>query len=170
MNPYLLCLVHWQTDSLPLSHLGIPGKEYHSLKHLQMWRGRWIYFQRLTIEQLFLGILSVCVCCRFSLVWFFVTLWTVAHQTPLSMGFSRQEYWSGLPCPPPGDLPNPGIEPMSLRSPALAGKFFSASSTWCVPKPVHGPCIFFCFSNILKVQWSKVGWLPVPCSWTALAP
>ena len=46
----------------------------------------------------------------------FATPWTVAHQTPLSMGFSRQEYWSGLPCPPPGDLPNPGIKP---RSPSL---------------------------------------------------
>ena len=45
-----------------------------------------------------------------------VTPWTVAHQAPLSMGFSRQGYWSGLPCPPPGDLPNPGIEP---RSPTL---------------------------------------------------
>ena len=45
-----------------------------------------------------------------------VTPWTVAHQAPLSMGFSRQEYWSGLPFPPPGDLPNPGIKP---RSPAL---------------------------------------------------
>ena len=46
----------------------------------------------------------------------FVTLWTIGHQAPLSMGFSRQEYWSGLPFPPPGDLPNPGIEP---GSPAL---------------------------------------------------
>ena len=46
----------------------------------------------------------------------FTTPWTVARQAPLSMGFSRQEYWSGLPCPPPGDLPNPGIKP---RSPAL---------------------------------------------------
>uniref|UniRef100_G3N0Q5 LY6/PLAUR domain containing 6 n=1 Tax=Bos taurus TaxID=9913 RepID=G3N0Q5_BOVIN len=45
---------------------------------------------------------------------------TVAQQAPLSMGFSRQEYWSGLPCPPPGDLPDPGIEPESLTSPALA--------------------------------------------------
>ena len=45
----------------------------------------------------------------------------VAHQAPLSMGFSRQEYWSGLPCPPPGDLPDPGIEP---ASPSLAGGFF----------------------------------------------
>ena len=44
---------------------------------------------------------------------FFMTLWTVANQAPLSIGFSKQEYWSGLPCPPPGDLPNPGTEPMS---------------------------------------------------------
>ena len=51
-----------------------------------------------------------------SRVWLFVTLWTVAYQAPLSMGFSRQEYWSGLPFPSPGDLPNPGIEP---RFPAL---------------------------------------------------
>ena len=49
----------------------------------------------------------------------FVTIWTVARQDPLSIGFSRQEYWSGLPCPPPGDLPNSGIEPPSLVSPAL---------------------------------------------------
>ena len=44
----------------------------------------------------------------------FVTLWTAAYQAPLSMGFSRQEYWSGLPCPPPGDLPNTGIKPRLL--------------------------------------------------------
>ena len=56
------------------------------------------------------------------------TLWTVAHQAPLSMGFSRQEYWSGLPCPLPGDLPDPGIEPTSLTS-ALAGQFFTTSAT-----------------------------------------
>ena len=52
----------------------------------------------------------------------FATLWTPAHQAPLSVGFSRQEYWSGLPFPPPGDLPDPGIEP---ESPALAGGFFT---------------------------------------------
>ena len=52
------------------------------------------------------------------------TLWIVACQAPLSMGFFRQEYWSGLPCSPPGDLPYPGIEPVSLMSPALAGRFF----------------------------------------------
>ena len=56
------------------------------------------------------------------------TLWTVAHQTPLSMGFSRQEYWSGLLCPPPGDLPDPGIDSGSPVSPALADGFFTAST------------------------------------------
>ena len=57
------------------------------------------------------------------------TKWTVAHQARLCMGFSRQEYWSGLPCPPPGDLPDPGIKPASLLSPALAGKVFITSAT-----------------------------------------
>ena len=52
-----------------------------------------------------------------------MTPWTVVHQAPLSMEFSRQEYWSGLPWPPPGDLPDPGIKPVSLMSPALAGGF-----------------------------------------------
>ena len=66
---------------------------------------------------------------NFSHVQLFVTLWTVAQQGPLSMGFSRQEYWSGLPCPPPGDLPDPGIEPASRMSPGLAGGFFTASTT-----------------------------------------
>ena len=75
---------------------------------------------------------SVCVraCCCFNRVQLFVTLWTVAHQAPLPMGFSRQEYWSRLPCPPPGDLPKPGIKPMSLTFPALAVGFFTASATW----------------------------------------
>ena len=59
----------------------------------------------------------------------FVTLCTVACQAPLSVEFSRQEYWSGLPCPPPGDLPHPVIEPKSLTSPALADWFFTSSTT-----------------------------------------
>ena len=67
---------------------------------------------------------------HFSRVQLFVTLWTVACQAPLSMGFPRQEYWSGLPFPPPGDLPNPGIESASLTSPELAGGFFTISTTW----------------------------------------
>ena len=57
-----------------------------------------------------------------------VTPWTVAHQAPLSVAFSRQEYWSGLPFPSPGDLPDPGIEPVSLAYPALAGRFFTSES------------------------------------------
>ena len=56
---------------------------------------------------------------RFSCVCLFVTKWTVARQAPLSMGFSKQEYWSGLPFPSPGDLRSPVIEPLSLMSPAL---------------------------------------------------
>ena len=66
----------------------------------------------------------------FSRVWLLVTLGTIACQAPLSMGVSRQEHWSGLPCPPPGHFPNPGIEPGSLMSPALAGGFFTTSATW----------------------------------------
>ena len=58
-------------------------------------------------------------------VWLFATLWTVAHPAPLSMEFYRQAYWSELPCPPPGDLLDPGIGPRSSVSPALAGRFFT---------------------------------------------
>ena len=59
-----------------------------------------------------------------------MTLWSIAPQTPLSVGFSRQEYWSALSWPPPGDLPNPGIKPASLMSPALASGFLTSSTTW----------------------------------------
>ena len=57
----------------------------------------------------------------------FVTPWTMALQAPLSVGFPRQEYWSGLPLPNPGNLPNPGMEPMSLASPAFVGRFFTTA-------------------------------------------
>ena len=67
---------------------------------------------------------------HFSQVRLFATPWTIACQAPLSMGFFRQEYWSGLPCPPPGGLPDPGIQPASLMSPALAGSFFTTRATW----------------------------------------
>ena len=73
--------------------------------------------------------LCACMLGCFSCVWLFVTPWIITHQAPLSMGFSRQEYWSGFPYPPSGDLPNLGIEPMSLMSPALAGGFFTTSTT-----------------------------------------
>ena len=72
----------------------------------------------------------VCVLSCFSRVQLFETPRTVALQVLLSMGFFWQEYWSGLPFPFPGDLPNPGIKPVSLMSPALAGRFFTTSATW----------------------------------------
>ena len=71
-----------------------------------------------------------CMLSCFNCVWLCVTLRSIAWQPPLSMGFSRQEYWSELPCPPPGDLPDPGIEPGSLTSPGLAGRFFTTNTTW----------------------------------------
>ena len=61
----------------------------------------------------------------------------IACQSPLSMGFFRQEYWSGLPCPSPGDLSNPGIKPASPVSLALAGMFFTASAAWEAPHLVY---------------------------------
>ena len=67
---------------------------------------------------------ETCVLSCFSCVWLFMTLWTVAHQAPLFMGFSRQEYWSELPFPSPGHLMDPGIKPMP---PALAGGFLTAA-------------------------------------------
>ena len=69
-------------------------------------------------------------CWHFSPVWLFATLWTVACWSPLSMGFFRQEHWSGLLCLPPGNLPNPGIEPASLSFPSLADWLFTISATW----------------------------------------
>ena len=70
--------------------------------------------------------MCVCVCvCVLSRVQLFATPQTVAHQAPLSMRFPRQEYWSVLPFPPPGDLPDPGVEPSSLVSAALVGGFFT---------------------------------------------
>ena len=77
--------------------------------------------------------MCVCMCAHvlshFNHVRLFATLWTVARQAPLSTGFSRQEFWSGLPCLPPGSLPDPEIEPESLTSPALAGGFLTTSAT-----------------------------------------
>ena len=69
----------------------------------------------------------------------FVTPWTVAQQAHLSLGVSRQESWSGLQCPSPRDVPNPGIKPTSLMSPALAGAFFTTSATL---KALNHVCIY----------------------------
>ena len=78
---------------------------------------------------------TCCVLSRFSRVWLFATPWTVALPVLLSMGFPRQEYWSGLPFPTSGDLPDPGIELASFLSPASASRFFTTTATW-------GPLLF----------------------------
>ena len=96
-----------------------------------------------------------CQCCacllsRFHPIRLFATPWTIVHQAPLSMGFSRQEYWCGLPCLLPGDLPDPGIKPACLLPPEFAGGFFTTSVTWeahyCCravqPLPLHNPAAF----------------------------
>ena len=76
---------------------------------------------------------------HFSPAQLFVTLWTAAHQAPLSVGLSREEYWSGLPFPPPGNLPDPGIEPASLVSPALqAGYLPLIHLAAPIPAVAHG--------------------------------
>ena len=109
-----------QVDSLPLSH-----------------RGR--LYDIIMMDTCHYACMLSC----FSGVWLFVTLWTAARQAPLSVGFSRQEYGRGLPCPPPGDLPDPGIEPESLTSPVLAGRFFTTEATqeyrWNHSRCIHFP-------------------------------
>ena len=93
----------------------------------------------------------------------FVTPWAAAHQAPLTMEFPRQEYWSGLPFPTPGGLPNPAIEPKSLASPALAGGFLTVvppgKSPYKLPNGIlihslYGAvCLLFCSQDILSVWW-----------------
>ena len=82
---------------------------------------------------LHLSPLRVCVAEMLSRVRLFATPWTVAHQAPLSMGFCRQDHWSGLPFPSPWGLPGPGMKPTSLMSPALAGGFFTSSAAGEAP-------------------------------------
>ena len=89
--------------------------------------------------------------CMLSYVWLFATPWTVAHQAPLSMGFPRQDYWSWLPIPPPGDLPHPEIEPMSPLFPALQVDSLPLESS-------RSPCIYWAgqknlFGVFQKKQW-----------------
>ena len=91
----------------------------------------------------------------FSCVWIFVTLWTVACQAPLFLRFSRHDYWSGLPCPPPGAPSDPGVEPPSLMSPELAVRFFITHATWDAP--------FFLFSSVQSLSHGQLFVTP----WTA---
>ena len=90
------------------------------------------------------------------------TLWTIVHQVALSIGFSRQEYWSGLSCLPPGDLPNPGVKPESLMIPALAGGFFTTSTTWEAPRHSNSQFIHSVVSNSLRPHRLQHTRLPCP--------
>ena len=100
--------------------------------------------------------LITCMLSCFSHVWLFKNPWTVACQAPLSMGPSRQEYWSGLPCPLQGIFPTQGSNPC-LKSCALAGGFFATRATWEAHEYVHNVCVFIfdfessspCFYNSL---------------------
>ena len=98
----------------------------------------------------------------FSRVQLFVTPWTVAHQAPLSMRLSRQESWSGLPFPSLGDLPDPGIECMSLASPALAVRFFTNCTTWEALFYIWNisvyMCVCVCVSNLCMRRFSPGIW------------
>ena len=106
----------------------------------------------------------------FSHVWLCATPRTVASQAPLSTGFSRQGYWSGLCWPSPGDLPNPEIKPMSLTSAALAGMFFTTNATWEARQaqvPRNGGWLLANFQLGTAVQQHVKNWmLPPTIMWT----
>ena len=104
--------------------------------------------------------------------------WTIAHQAPLPMEFSREEYWSGVPLPSPGDLPNPGIKHRSLASPALTGGFFTTSATWEAPHKRVCVCMcsvtHSCLTLCNPMDWIVAHQAPLPMKfsrkeyWTGL--
>ena len=110
-----------------------------------------VWFDNTYILQMLATICAVLSC--FNRVPLFANLWAVAHQAPLSMGFSRHEYWSGLPYPPPGGRSDPGIKPVSFMSLVSSGQFFTTSTTWEAPYKFTGfkYCKIFC--NI-KLAWN----------------
>ena len=108
----------------------IPFSFMEVIFHVSVWLSPFAVHQKLSWHCLLIGYVLACVLSRFNCVWLCATTWTAACQAPLSMGFSREEYWSRLPCPPPGDLSNPGIESVTLTSLVLVGEFFSTSATW----------------------------------------
>ena len=93
-------------------------------------------------------VLLYCAPNHFSRVQLFATSWSVVCQAPRNMEFSRQEYWSGLPFPSPGDLPDPGIKVGSLTSPALAGEFFTIRATWEAQWALRGT-----LNSVLKLDF-----------------
>ena len=120
----------WGIFTHTIALVGIESASLRSSKISHTWWKRKIKPNTNFYHPLAIGLTGFkCICVGAQCVQLFAISWTGAHQAPLSMTFSRQEYWSGLPCPPPGDLPNPGTEPSSLASPALAGGFFATVPT-----------------------------------------
>ena len=104
---------------LPFFEIGMKTDLFQSCGHCWVFQIHWHIECKTLTAWVIIAYVSACLLSCFSCVQLFVTLWTVAQQAPLSMGFSRQDCWSGLPCPPPGYLPDPGIKPTSPVSPAL---------------------------------------------------
>ena len=125
-----------------LSHpmdCSLPGSSAHGIFQARVLEWGAIAFSALVIRKMqikttaryyYIPIRMLLLLSHFSRVRLFLTPRTVAHPAPLSVGFSWQEEWSGLPCLPPGDLPDPGIKPVSLMSPVLTGRFFITSAIW----------------------------------------
>ena len=110
LNAIIPCHPHYHPNLIPHHHF-------------------WIIFLQVFFLPFSLHLIAdVCMLSHFGYAWLFETLWTVAHQGPLSMEILLAKYWCELPCPPPGDLPDPGIKPVSLRS--AAGGFFISRATW----------------------------------------
>ena len=138
-----LSFSHWTTREVPnkcsLEWMNIYMKKwfYVMMNNLCSFSPHWFIIPQViynthetSMLRLILYAVHGSVLSCFSCVRPFATPWTVARLAPLPTEFSRQEYWSGLSCPPPGNLSKPGIEPASLTSPALAGRFFTTSATW----------------------------------------
>ena len=133
-----LCKGCGEEGSWNPSDQGMSGWGNTKLQNRQTWWKSAVSNCGTSAQSLISSLASVCVCVCYSLnhAQLFATPWTVAHQSPLSMGFSRQEYWSGFPFPPPGDLANPRIEP---KSPALQADSFLSEPpgklSFCLLRP-----------------------------------
>ena len=102
-------------------------------------------WKRKNHAQIWITYLTLIIVCMLSHIWLFEILWTVAHQVLLSMGFSRQEYWSGLPFPIPGELLDPGIKPVSPWIPAFQADYLPAEPiNWVMKTTLFTILYWFC--------------------------